>query len=302
MAALDDRVAVRAARGVEEEMRAERLPETGTRVRPVERPVLQFLAASRPERAGASAMAAAGASIGLHALLLVSATWATVAWAAGGHANPALATESYRLVDLLPPSALVDRNRAGAAADVVSRRVHRAVRSTAPAGRAARFPVFLDAPNAIPEVLPPPVPAVLASLHESEYGGMVSTADLSAAEILADHHDASADELAAGPPRLTSYTVGPELTNPAEVTKELTRAYPNYLQENGVGGRVLLWFLVDEQGKVRRWLLKQSSGHRTLDKVALRVAAKMRFRPAVNYDRPVAVWVALPVVFRIAEG
>lgn len=271
--------------------------------------LLQLLVATRPERTPGGAAAATALSVGMHGLLIFAAAWATVAAASAARANAPLTTQSYRIMDLLPPAALVDRSAGSVAApaggDVVNRKIHRALnvmKSAAPVGQMARVLEELETPPAAPEVVPPPMPAALASLQESEYGGLVSATDLSAAQILADHHDPTADELAAGPPRLTSYTAAPELTNPAEVTKQLNRDYPGYLQAEGVGGRVLLWFLVDEQGRVRRWLLKQSSGHKVLDRVALRVAAMMRFRPAVNYDRPVAVWVAMPVVFRVEEG
>lgn len=276
--------------------------------RPLDSRLLQFLVATRPERAPAGAAAATVLSAGIHALLILAAAWASVVAASAARANPPLTTNPYRTIDLLPPAALMDRSAGSVAApaggDVISRKSHRAldVKSAAPVGRMARVLAELAAPPLAPDVVPPPMPAAFASLQESEYGGLVSTTELSAAQILAEHHDPSADELAAGPPRLTSYTAAPELTNPAEVTKQLNRDYPGYLQAEGVGGRVLLWFLVDEQGRVRRWLLKQSSGHKVLDKVALRVAAMMRFRPAVNYDRPVAVWVAMPVVFRVEEG
>jgi TonB family protein len=85
------------------------------------------------------------------------------------------------------------------------------------------------------------------------------------------------------------------------VQTRLRREYPEQLQDQGIGGRVVLWFLVDENGYVRRYLMKESSGQPGLDRAAMKVARLARFRPAVNYDRHVAVWVALPVLFRTVE-
>jgi TonB family protein len=48
---------------------------------------------------------------------------------------------------------------------------------------------------------------------------------------------------------------------------------------------------------VVRTQLSRSSGHPPLDEAALVVAATMRFSPAMNRDRPVPVWVEIPIVF-----
>jgi protein TonB len=58
-----------------------------------------------------------------------------------------------------------------------------------------------------------------------------------------------------------------------------------------------VYFFIDETGEVRRLLLSESSGYPALDEAALAVAKVMRFSPAQNRDRDVAVWVEIPIAF-----
>lgn len=100
-------------------------------------------------------------------------------------------------------------------------------------------------------------------------------------------------------PSFTPYTVAPELRNVTDVQRALSRSYPPLLRDAGIGGTALLWFLIDENGVVIRTQVKESSGYTALDNAASEVATVMQFSPAINRDRRVAVWVALPIVFTI---
>jgi protein TonB len=93
-------------------------------------------------------------------------------------------------------------------------------------------------------------------------------------------------------------TVLPELLDREGVARELERRYPRTLKEAGIGGAPLVWFFIDEEGKVVKTQLRESSGHAALDEVALEVGSTLRFRPALNRDRKVAVWVSLPMRFQ----
>lgn len=93
--------------------------------------------------------------------------------------------------------------------------------------------------------------------------------------------------------------VWPSLLNPEAVERALTREYPPLLRETGVGGTVHLLVHVDARGNVLETRVGQSSGMESLDGAALRVADTFRFRPAMNRDRPVEVWIRLPVTFRV---
>jgi periplasmic protein TonB len=98
-------------------------------------------------------------------------------------------------------------------------------------------------------------------------------------------------------PVFTPMTVRPELRNQREVQNALVRNYPPLLRDAGIGGTPVVWFFIDENGRVLRTQLSQSSGYAALDEAAINVAQVMQFSPALNRDRRVQVWVEIPIVF-----
>ena len=104
--------------------------------------------------------------------------------------------------------------------------------------------------------------------------------------------------LAKGIP-FTPYQVEPSLLNPADVQRVLEREYPTVLRDAGIGGTVSLLVHIDAQGNVLEARVGSTSGMGSLDEAALRVADVFRFRPALNRDRPVEVWIRLPVTFQV---
>lgn len=92
-------------------------------------------------------------------------------------------------------------------------------------------------------------------------------------------------------------TVEPRLRNTEEIQRALTRLYPSTLRDAGIGGQTVIWFYIDEKGNVARTEVKQPSQHSAFDAAALRVADLMKFSPAYNRDKAVAVWVSLPIRF-----
>ncbi len=101
-------------------------------------------------------------------------------------------------------------------------------------------------------------------------------------------------------PSFIPYTVAPALTNEEEVLSYLTRAYPSILKSAGIGGAVVLWLYIDEQGQVQRTVVAESSGFEQLDAAAEEVAAKMRWSPAMNRDKKTAVWLSQAIDFSVA--
>ncbi len=100
-------------------------------------------------------------------------------------------------------------------------------------------------------------------------------------------------------PVFTPMTVRPGIKNRAEVQRALEREYPALLRDAGIGGQVLVWFFINEEGLVRQTRIHKGSGHNALDDAALKVAEVIRFTPALNRDRQVPVWISLPITFTI---
>lgn len=98
-------------------------------------------------------------------------------------------------------------------------------------------------------------------------------------------------------PILVPFEVHPEVLNRDEVRRALQREYPAILRDAGIGGAVVMYFFIDEEGTVRNAVVHESSGHPTMDEAAERVAYTFRFRPALNRDQPVPVWVEIVVRF-----
>lgn len=103
-------------------------------------------------------------------------------------------------------------------------------------------------------------------------------------------------------PVFTPYTVKPNYINADEVRAALAREYPPLLRDAGIGGTVIVWFFIDEEGVVRNEVIQSSSGHQALDDAALRVAPVFKFTPALNRDQAVPVWVQLPITFTTGDG
>jgi TonB family protein len=100
-------------------------------------------------------------------------------------------------------------------------------------------------------------------------------------------------------PHATPYDVMPELANRAVVGEALMSNYPTKLRDAGIGGRVLVWVRVDEDGKVGKAIVSKGSGRAELDAAALEVAKAMEFKPAKYKNREVPVWIQLPIAFQV---
>jgi TonB family protein len=108
----------------------------------------------------------------------------------------------------------------------------------------------------------------------------------------------------ARPDSLGAYEVStvaevPQMLNRESVARALSRAYPPLLRDQGIEGRVLVRFVVDEQGRPDHLRVARSSGQMDFDQAALFVVRQARFRPARLNGRPVRVWVTLPVNFEV---
>jgi len=110
--------------------------------------------------------------------------------------------------------------------------------------------------------------------------------------------ETTAHDLASAP-TFTPYTVRPEVKNRREVEEALAMKYPVLLRDAGIGGTAMVWIFIDEEGKVVRTQVQTSSGFPALDEAALKVADIIQFTPALNRDKRVPVWIALPITFNV---
>jgi len=76
-------------------------------------------------------------------------------------------------------------------------------------------------------------------------------------------------------------------------------AYPSSARRLGVQGTTLLNVLVADDGRVANVVVTQSAGHPDLDQAAADAVRRWRFEPARRGTEKVAMWVQLPVEFRL---
>lgn len=93
------------------------------------------------------------------------------------------------------------------------------------------------------------------------------------------------------PDEYVAYEKAPELVSMKDPE------YPDIAREAGVEGTVLVQVLVGEDGFVKLQRIVQSVS--MLDDAATNAAATAVFKPALQKDKPVAVWMVIPIEFRL---
>jgi protein TonB len=74
--------------------------------------------------------------------------------------------------------------------------------------------------------------------------------------------------------------------------------YPEMARKAGIEGMVVLWVLIDKDGQVRDVQVKKGLGA-GLDEAAVESVKKVPWTPAIQNNRPVSVWVSVPIRFKL---
>ena len=78
-------------------------------------------------------------------------------------------------------------------------------------------------------------------------------------------------------------------------------AYPSAPRRLGIQGTTVLRVHVLADGRIGDVLVERSAGHPDLDQAATEAVRRWRFDPARRGEEPVAMWVLLPVEFRLTH-
>ena len=105
-----------------------------------------------------------------------------------------------------------------------------------------------------------------------------------------------------GQPTFTPYTVAPSLKDREQAAGIVRAKYPKILRDAGIEGRVVVWAFIDERGVVRNCQIHTSCGNAALDDAAAAAVMEFSFRPALNYDKNVPVWVSIPITFAVIRA
>lgn len=76
--------------------------------------------------------------------------------------------------------------------------------------------------------------------------------------------------------------------------------YPRMAKKAGIEGRVIVQFIVDENGNVQNPKVIRGV-HKLLNEVAIEAVKKQKFKPGKQRGRPVKVQMALPVTFTLKK-
>jgi protein TonB len=87
---------------------------------------------------------------------------------------------------------------------------------------------------------------------------------------------------------------------PLNLEEVMKGQYPPLAKEAGIEGVVWVQALVDKKGTVRDAKIFKASGSSAgFEEIALKAAFKVKFKPAISNNQPVAVWAVYPVRFTL---
>jgi protein TonB len=107
--------------------------------------------------------------------------------------------------------------------------------------------------------------------------------------------------MAQGPSALARATGADGVTESARPRGgyQVQPAYPTSARRAGAQGTTVLRLHVGRDGRVTEILIERSAGHAALDEAAREAVARWQFEPGRRGTDPVAMWVLLPVEFRL---
>lgn len=97
------------------------------------------------------------------------------------------------------------------------------------------------------------------------------------------------------PPKFVAYEVAPKPLN-EKIMQQGT--YPEVARRLGIEGKLYLELWIDTKGTVRNVIITKPL-YPAIDKIAKERAYQLKFSPAMQNDKPVAVRLAYPVIFKL---
>ena len=81
-----------------------------------------------------------------------------------------------------------------------------------------------------------------------------------------------------------------------EIQKNLE--YPDAARKAGLEGQVVIYVQIDKKGKILKTKI-QKSLQLECDKAAIKAIKSVKWKPAMQRDKPIAVWVSVPIKFKL---
>lgn len=87
--------------------------------------------------------------------------------------------------------------------------------------------------------------------------------------------------------------------DPPVARSAINPVYPEIAQEAGIEGTVIVQAFINAKGIVEETIILKGVPNTGLDEAAAEAIRKTRFKPAKQRDRPVGVWISIPVHFTL---
>ncbi len=109
------------------------------------------------------------------------------------------------------------------------------------------------------------------------------------------------DELDEGSYTFVPYDEPPQMIGGMELLLSLLE-YPELARKAGIEADVIIGVLVDEKGNtVKTEVLKGAGTKLGFEEAAMKALMQMKWKPAMQRDKPVKVWISVPVKFRLRD-
>jgi TonB family protein len=86
-----------------------------------------------------------------------------------------------------------------------------------------------------------------------------------------------------------------------EAVKQIMPKYPESALRDGTEGTVYVKLWVSKRGTVKQALIVKSEAE-VFNQAAIDAAMKWKFKPALQKNRPVDVWIMMPFKFKLKDG
>jgi len=87
--------------------------------------------------------------------------------------------------------------------------------------------------------------------------------------------------------------------DPPVARSPINPIYPEIAQEAGIEGTVIVQAFINDKGIVEETVILKGVPNTGLDEAAAKAIMQTRFKPAKQRDRPVGVWISIPVHFTL---
>lgn len=152
--------------------------------------------------------------------------------------------------------------------------------------------------------VPPPRPPVQKTEPQQESEPPPSAAMTESEPAVPQKPPATETAASPKPPRASERIFGEKTGTVAAVVRATPRynhnpppVYPSIARKRGYQGTAVLEVFVKMDGRVGDLRIIESSGHKLLDRSAMKAVRRWQFQPGHQGERTVAMWVQVPVQF-----